>query len=252
VLAGGSNVVIGDAGFPARCCCCVTGASGWWRRGKSVVLRVAAGEVWDDFVEYAVSNGWSGVECLSGIPARPAPPRSRTSAPTARRSRTRSWPCTRTTGSTTRSARCPRECGFAYRSSVFKHSDRFLGHRRRLPARGQRRLRADPLRRAGARPGRRGRRPGAAAPGPRHRAEAARAKGNGARPDDKDTWSVGSFFTNPVVSAERWSALGLDAPHWPGDDGTVKIPAAWLIEHAGFPRASRATASRSRRSTRSR
>ena len=53
-------------------------------------------------------------------------------------------------------------------------------------------------------------------------------------PDDRDTWSVGSFFTNPVVPAAVWAALGLDAPHWPGDDGTVKIPAAWLIEHAGF------------------
>jgi UDP-N-acetylmuramate dehydrogenase len=36
------------------------------------------------------------------------------------------------------------------------------------------------------------------------------------------------------VSAEVWTGLGLDAPHWPGDDGTVKVPAAWLIEHAGF------------------
>ncbi len=53
-------------------------------------------------------------------------------------------------------------------------------------------------------------------------------------PDDRDTWSVGSFFTNPVVSAAFWAELGLNAPHWPGDDGTVKIPAAWLIEHAGF------------------
>jgi UDP-N-acetylmuramate dehydrogenase len=55
-------------------------------------------------------------------------------------------------------------------------------------------------------------------------------------PDDRDTWSVGSFFTNPVLPAAAWAALALDAPHWPGDDGTVKVPAAWLIERAGFPK----------------
>jgi len=49
-------------------------------------------------------------------------------------------------------------------------------------------------------------------------------------PDDKDTWSVGSFFTNPVLPA----VPSAEMPHWPGADGTVKIPAAWLIEQAGF------------------
>jgi UDP-N-acetylmuramate dehydrogenase len=52
-------------------------------------------------------------------------------------------------------------------------------------------------------------------------------------PDDKDTWSVGSFFTNPVLPA----LPAVDMPHWPaGGDGSVKIPAAWLIERAGFPK----------------
>ena len=56
-------------------------------------------------------------------------------------------------------------------------------------------------------------------------------------PDDPDTRSVGSFFTNPVISAEEFEALvaraGTTPPHWP-DAAGVKVSAAWLIEHAGF------------------
>jgi UDP-N-acetylmuramate dehydrogenase len=57
-------------------------------------------------------------------------------------------------------------------------------------------------------------------------------------PGDPDTRSVGSFFTNPVLGADAFASL-LDRadtapPHWPGPDGSVKVSAAWLIEHAGF------------------
>ena len=50
-------------------------------------------------------------------------------------------------------------------------------------------------------------------------------------PADHDTWSAGSFFTNPVVAPD---AVPDGAPAWPQPDGTVKTSAAWLIEHAGF------------------
>jgi UDP-N-acetylmuramate dehydrogenase len=50
---------------------------------------------------------------------------------------------------------------------------------------------------------------------------------------DHDTWSAGSFFTNPVLGADR---VPPGAPVWPQPDGTVKTSAAWLIEHAGFDR----------------
>ena len=53
---------------------------------------------------------------------------------------------------------------------------------------------------------------------------------------DADTWSAGSFFTNPLVPAEIAAALPDDAPRYPQPDGTVKTSAAWLIEHAGFSR----------------
>jgi UDP-N-acetylmuramate dehydrogenase len=60
------------------------------------------------------------------------------------------------------------------------------------------------------------------------------AKGMLLNPDDKDSWSAGSFFTNPIVSVEIASTLPEGAPKWPLTDGRVKTSAAWLIEHSGI------------------
>jgi UDP-N-acetylmuramate dehydrogenase len=60
------------------------------------------------------------------------------------------------------------------------------------------------------------------------------AKGMLLNPNDKDSWSAGSFFTNPIVSSEIASALPEGAPKWPTADGRVKTSAAWLIEHSGI------------------
>jgi UDP-N-acetylmuramate dehydrogenase len=61
-----------------------------------------------------------------------------------------------------------------------------------------------------------------------------RARGMVLDPTDHDTWSAGSFFTNPVLDPEEAAALPADAPRWEQPDGRVKTSAAWLIEHAGF------------------
>jgi UDP-N-acetylmuramate dehydrogenase len=53
-------------------------------------------------------------------------------------------------------------------------------------------------------------------------------------PDDHDTWSAGSFFTNPVLPPDEADRLPEGAPRWPAPDGRVKTSAAWLIERAGF------------------
>ena len=244
VLAGGSNVVIGDAGFPGEVLLLRTrGIEVVEARAESVVLRVAAGEVWDDFVEYAVSNGWSGVECLSGIPGSAgATPIQNVGAYGQEVAHTIVAVHAYDREHDTIRAMSPLECAFAYRSSVFKHSDRYLVTQVdfRLAVSGD----STPIRYAEL-----ARSVGAEA-GDRVPLRQARdtvlklraGKGMVLDPDDKDTWSVGSFFTNPVVSAERWAQSGparlgpASAPHWPGEDGTVKIPAAWLIEHAGFPK----------------
>jgi UDP-N-acetylmuramate dehydrogenase len=60
------------------------------------------------------------------------------------------------------------------------------------------------------------------------------AKGMLLNPDDKDSWSAGSFFTNPIISIEIASQLPEGAPKWPLADGRVKTSAAWLIEHSGI------------------
>jgi UDP-N-acetylmuramate dehydrogenase len=239
VLAGGSNVVIGDAGFPGEVLLLRTrGIEVVETRAGSVVLRVAAGELWDDFVEYAVSNGWSGVECLSGIPGSAgATPIQNVGAYGQEVAHTIVAVHAYDREHDTIRAMSPLECAFAYRSSVFKHSDRYLVTQVdfRLTVSGD----SAPIRYAEL-----ARSLGVEA-GDRVPLRQARdtvrklreQKGMVLDPDDKDTWSVGSFFTNPVVTAERWARLGLEhAPHWPGGDGTVKIPAAWLIEHAGFPK----------------
>ena len=63
-----------------------------------------------------------------------------------------------------------------------------------------------------------------------------RAKGMVLDEADHDTWSAGSFFTNPILPAARADLLPGDAPRFPQPDGSVKTSAAWLISRAGFPR----------------
>ncbi|GIE97899.1 UDP-N-acetylenolpyruvoylglucosamine reductase [Paractinoplanes rishiriensis] len=238
ILAGGSNVVIGDDGFPGEVLLLRTrGSRVVASDAGSVVLRVAAGELWDDLVEHAVTQGWSGIECLSGIPGSAgATPIQNVGAYGQEVAHTIVAVHAYDREGDTIRAMSPAECEFAYRSSVFKHSDRYLVLEvdfRLAVSPGSAPIRyAELARSLGAEPGDR-------VPLQQARDTVLKlraGKGMVLDPDDRDTWSVGSFFTNPVVSTEVWQGLSLDAPHWPGEDGSVKIPAAWLIEHAGFGR----------------
>jgi UDP-N-acetylmuramate dehydrogenase len=234
ILAGGSNVVIGDAGFPGRVVLLRTrGIRVIHRDAGHVVVRVAAGESWDGFVAHAVANGWSGVECLSGIPGSVgATPIQNVGAYGQEVAQTivavhaydRAADAVRTM--------TPGQCRFAYRSSIFKHNDRWLVlevdfrlvvHPDSAPIRY-----AELARELGVEPGGR-------VPLDRCRETVLKVragKGMVLDPDDRDTWSVGSFFTNPVLPELPDEAM----PHWPAGKGAVKIPAAWLIERAGFTR----------------
>jgi UDP-N-acetylmuramate dehydrogenase len=232
ILAGGSNVVIGDRGFPGTVVLLRTrGVRVIGRDASRVVLRVAAGEPWDDLVADTVANGWSGLECLSGIPgsAGATPIQNvgaygqevaNTIVAVHAYDRVTGEVCTLTGD----------QCLFAYRSSVFKHDDRWvvLEVDFRLAVSTE----SAPIRYAEL-----ARQLGVSA-GDRVPLERARetvlklraGKGMVLDADDRDTWSVGSFFTNPVLPALPSEQM----PHWPAEDGMVKIPAAWLIEHAGF------------------
>jgi UDP-N-acetylmuramate dehydrogenase len=231
ILAGGSNVVVGDSGYPGRVVLLRTrGVEVVARDGGSVVVRVAAGEPWDSFVARTVAEGFSGVECLSGIPGSAgATPIQNVGAYGQEVAHTIVAVHAYDRQADRVVTMSPAECGFGYRSSVFKHNDRWtvLDVDFRLEVSGD----SAPIRYAEL-----ARQLGVAA-GDRVPLQLARdtvlklraGKGMVLDADDHDTWSVGSFFTNPVLPA----LPSPDMPHWPAGDG-VKIPAAWLIEHAGF------------------
>ncbi|WP_435830978.1 UDP-N-acetylmuramate dehydrogenase [Polymorphospora rubra] len=242
ILAGGSNVVVGDAGFPGLVVLVRSrGVRTVAEDAETVTVRVAAGEPWDDFVAYTVDAGLSGVECLSGIPGSAgATPIQNVGAYGQEVAETISAveAYDRVTDETLRLT--PADCGFAYRGSVFKHSDR------RVVLSVDFRLVRSPLsspvryaelaRALGVATG--DRVPLAQA---RTAVLALRAgKGMVLDPADPDTRSVGSFFTNPVLDAAAYEALLARAgavgepPAWPDPSGVVKVSAAWLIDRAGF------------------
>ncbi|HZN20567.1 MAG TPA: UDP-N-acetylmuramate dehydrogenase [Micromonosporaceae bacterium] len=241
VLAGGSNVVIGDGGFPGTVLLVRSTGLAERRDGASVLLSVQAGEEWDDVVAATVAAGWSGLECLSGIPGSAgATPIQNVGAYGQEVAETiesvRVYD--RVTGEVL--VLPPAACGFAYRTSVFKHSDRalVLSVDFRLQVSSQSTpVRYAELARALDVP------LGGTAPLADVRAAvlALRAgKGMVLDERDPDTYSVGSFFTNPVLDALAYAVLrdrtgsGGGPPSWPAPGSGVKVSAAWLIEHAGF------------------
>ena len=235
LLGGGSNVVVSDAEFPGTVVLVrtrginvsVDGCAGAW-------VSVAAGEPWDELVARAVAEEWSGIEALSGIPGLTgATPIQNVGAYGQEVAQTiaRVRAYDRVAGDV---VMLPAgECGFGYRTSRFKAEPGrhvVLSVEFQLPMGslsapiGYAELAA----RLGVEVG--GRVPSAevreAVLGLR------RGKGMVLDPADHDTWSVGSFFTNPLVSGE----VPDGAPRWPQPDGSVKTSAAWLVEKAGFAR----------------
>ncbi len=237
VVAGGSNLVVADEGVSGPVVLVRT-------RGVHVesdlcggaLVRVAAGENWDALAARAVREGWVGVEALAGIPGSVgATPVQNVGAYGQDVAQTlasvRTWDRVERRQRTFANA----DCGFGYRTSRFKADPgRFLV----LEVTFQLPLGdlsapvayAELARRLGAEVGER--RPLSEV---REAVLALRAgKGMVLDPADHDTWSAGSFFTNPVVADDAAAALPDEVPRWPQADGTVKVSAAWLIEHSGF------------------
>jgi UDP-N-acetylmuramate dehydrogenase len=235
LLGGGSNVVIADDGWPGAVVRVTsTGRAARRRADGSVLLTVEAGEDWDGVVAATTADGLGGLECLSGIPGRTgATPVQNVGAYGVeiadllvdvdlydRRARTvRTVPAA--------------ELGLAYRTSVLKGRDDAVVLRVRfaLPGGpGSAPIRYPELARA------LGVEPGARVPAAEARAAVLalrRGKGMVLDAGDRDTWSVGSFFTNPVLPA---ADAPEGAPRFPAGPDRVKVPAAWLIQHAGFAR----------------
>ena len=239
LLAGGSNVVVGDAGFAGHVVLLRHRGYRVTRTGDRARVSVAAGEPWDAVVAATVAEGLAGLECLSGIPGSAgATPIQNVGAYGQEVAETivavRAYDRARDEVVTLP----PEECRFAYRTSRFKHDERFVVLAVDFA------LAVSPLS-APVRYAELARALGVAL-GDRVPLTDARAavlalragKGMVLDPNDPDTYSVGSFFTNPVLDGAAFAALraraGSQPPAWPGADGTVKTSAAWLIERAGF------------------
>jgi UDP-N-acetylmuramate dehydrogenase len=232
VLGGGSNLVVADAGFDGVVVqVCTRGVA---RSGD--VVTVAAGEVWDDIVAALVADGRSGVEALSGIPGLVgATPIQNVGAYGQEVAQTIASVHVLDRASGDVRDVTAQECGFTYRHSSFKGDDRrvVLAVTFRLASESA----GQPVRYP-ALAAHLGVGVGAAVPAADIRAavlDLRRAKGMVLDPTDHDTWSAGSFFTNPVLDATDAAGLPTGAPRWPEAGGRVKVSAAWLIERSGFP-----------------
>jgi UDP-N-acetylmuramate dehydrogenase len=241
VLGGGSNLLISDAGFPGLVLHVDLRGITLESEDAFATVKVGAAEPWDPFVALAVENSWAGIECLSGIPGSTgATPIQNVGAYGQDVSETiiRVEVLDRNTGLVQSLTNW--DCRFGYRSSLFKNYEReryiVVGVTFRLKKNGQANVRYPELQRYLDERG-------IAAsdlPGVRDAVIAIRKrKGMVIDAADPDTRSDGSFFMNPVLSAaefERFRELGgtESAPTFPSSDGSVKLSAAWLIEHAGF------------------
>ena len=240
ILGGGSNVVVADDGFDGLVLrTAIRGRS--FMHGGDIVLTVGAGEPWDDVVRESVERGLQGLECLSGIPGwAGATPIQNVGAYGQEVAET--VVAVEVLDRATLEVRelSAEECRFAYRDSRFKSEDpdRFvvLGVRFVLNAATPPSVRYAEL--------------------ARHLEESGVERPNlldvrravlllrGRKsmlydPSDENGRSCGSFFTNPVVSNERASAIEAASgergmPRYPQADGRVKLAAGWLIERAGF------------------
>jgi UDP-N-acetylmuramate dehydrogenase len=234
VLAGGSNVVLADDLADLT----VVLLANSEITVEDNVVRAEAGAVWDDVVVTSLAHGLGGLECLSGIPGSAgATPVQNVGAygsevaDTIRRVRL----LDRRTGEDRWVA--PDALQFGYRTSILKHSQAaiVLEVEFALDADG----RSAPMRYGelaaalDAEPGSR------TDPGRVREAVLSLRTGKGMVLDeaDHDTWSVGSFFTNPVLSAGEFDTLKArgdgPVPNYPAPDG-VKLAAGWLVERAGF------------------
>jgi UDP-N-acetylmuramate dehydrogenase len=241
VLGGGSNIVTADSGIDGLVVSLALSGIASATDGGDTLLTVSAGEPWDSVVRASIARGLAGLECLSGIPGTAgATPIQNVGAYGQEVAETidRVTVYDRLASRTRILGR--EECGFAYRMSRFKRDDKD----RFIVCDVTFRLRAgsstvtypdiiDYLDRAGI-----------TSPSIHDVRQAVlavrRRKGMVLDSTDPDTRSVGSFFMNPMVSAadrERVASVaGVPAPGFALADGRVKIPAAWLIEHAGFQR----------------
>jgi UDP-N-acetylmuramate dehydrogenase len=211
-------------------------------QGERTLLRVGGGEDWDSVVRFAVEHRLAGIECLSGIPGLTgATPVQNVGA------------YGQEVADTLVSVRAlnlrerkvyplsASECRFGYRRSRFNHDEAgcwiILSVTFGLRNEGKPTLKYPDLQ------GFFGENRAPSLVDVYHAVRAIRArKGMVLDPNDRDTYSAGSFFKNPTLTREMFDRLRERVPdtnalpHYPQEDGTVKVPAAFLMEQAGLRR----------------
>jgi UDP-N-acetylmuramate dehydrogenase len=244
VLGGGSNLVISDAGWPGLVLKIAIPGIAEREENGTIHFQVGAGEEWDSFVARAVARNCAGVECLSGIPGSVGgTPVQNVGA------------YGQEVADTIESVRAldlrdgqqremsQADCGFKYRTSIFNTTERgryvILQVTYALKLGGAAHIAYADLKKHFY--------GWDEAPTLADTREAVRriraSKGMLITPGDADCRSAGSFFKNPVLSADQYADLTkraaekkLQVPSYPALDAQRKVSAAWLVEHSGFNR----------------
>jgi UDP-N-acetylmuramate dehydrogenase len=239
ILGGGSNLLVSDAGFPGLVLRMALKGIEQSQNSAGTTFSVAAGENWDEFVSRAVAQNCGGVECLAGIPGtvggtpvQNVGAYGQEVAGTIRTVRVLDLQTERFANLNAS------ECGFAYRQSIFNSTERG----KYLVTRVEYVLTSDA-------------KPCISYADLKHYfqdkdvppslaevstavREIRRSKGMLLVPSEADCRSAGSFFKNPVIAADHYKRIVTDfggpVPHYPAGDGLVKVPAAWLLDQAGF------------------
>jgi len=237
IMGGGTNILVSDEGFAGTVIRIsnnkieeeVDACSG-------ATLTIGAGENWDDFVKTTIARGFAGLETLSGIPGTVgAAPIQNIGAYGHEVSEFITRVRTYDRQSKSLKTFTNQECEFSYRNSHFKtHPGRYVvldvAFQLRIGEMTTPITYSELANSLGIEVGAK-----AAVHACREKVLELRSrKGMLLSESDHDSWSAGSFFTNPIISAEVATKLPADAPRWPQTDGRVKTSAAWLIEHSGI------------------
>jgi UDP-N-acetylmuramate dehydrogenase len=252
ILGGGSNLVVADGGFDGLVLVIALRGLKWRQCGDEILVRAAAGEIWDDLVAETTRRGLAGVECLSGIPGSVgATPIQNVGAYGQEIADVIDGVQIVDLQSLEVRTLDSSACGFGYRTSIFRQSPATVvvaSVTYRLRPNGRATVVYDELRRAlGSAADR------ASLEGVREAVlELRRSKSMGLDPADPNRRSVGSFFINPIIDdsqdlervRSRARACGVlgpteELPHHRLAGGAVKLSAAWLIERSGFARGTR-------------
>jgi UDP-N-acetylmuramate dehydrogenase len=252
ILGGGSNLLVSDKGFSGLVIRPLLRERTLLSEGEDCVLiRLGAGEVWDDSVAWTLDQSFAGLEALSGIPGSVgACPIQNIGAYGQEVARTIETVEVLDQGSGFVERLAARDCGFSYRDSRFKSgpdAGRFvvLAVEFRLKkssvARGSYGELRERLSAQGLNPDQ------APLKAIRQAVLSLRAsKGMVLRAEDRDSWSCGSFFMNPILDEAEFERLiwgwrrqgkleeNAEPPRFAAGSGMIKTSAAWLIQRAGF------------------